>query len=1006
MNLRILTLKYFGWCPGKESATEFRVSYSTPNFMITNFRIIFFLFLALTGLFIFVPYSFYGIGRLTGPRYNQSTGYWIIATFFIMVFSLWCTYKWFKPLFVKDLRATFRSVLLVGAIVHSLSLIWTNSLDPYIWNYRLLTLNFAPSTLQSYSHLVSILSGFVLLRLSSKYIEKNEFDAGKIKLSSIFLALLSLSGLTFMASLNWNNLMILDSLQLSAYLATLSAYLATGLFGLYLLTSKKFPSKAAYTVLFLWLITPIFEYLVRVYYQALSGGLTLLSAVQNLFRSSSFYSLLTLPSPGVFTVFLVVAGLILHRFKKTSPRKLGYIYSAAIITFAVTNLISFTRFPIIFKDYVTAYQSLVNSGDLVSSLGFVPLSTWYHFFLGLEGVIILTFGVLSIKETRSNLAVKRVYPKFSRGPAILTSRPRKILALTIGTISILSIGYIILPSLGPSVIVSGTQYTADSFDEYKPRWFSSMEHSLYSRWDLLGHYEDQEGDQIAPYLSSEGVALGGLSYIGTDILNVTLSSPFLSDELIVTVQLNGSGISDPTIDKDNTVLDIDYSYLMSESYRGARYTYSGQSRRGGDHSYRTLGDNLLEITFDKLPLLGVLDEIRVSTYLQTDAGELYLDTLKIRGFSLGRGRTLSVIDSSKHYAPLTGSIMSGMDIKDVDLYRSGDQLVVTVNFSDSMVFDDSIPNSSDYRICDIRFTRGGYSVHPDRTSSGLYDEGNRYIAIYDLSDLSKTEDLSSYEVKIKTRARFPTIIDTTTETWEETSFAWYFDTFSIPFNLKEEFQIESKSLDSKFIYLDDFTVLQDNDIILQDSISPESFIDSDWGPNRYGYILDRASHSPPYSIALTCTKGDFQTYGSLSSKILTSSDWETVNITWYMMIPEVRWPLNELFTDFNLRFLDLEDYTGHSTGRVGFDVVLDLDGNDSYAYMDVMYWGEDLPSNTNNHVKKTIQVEMGTWYRISILVSGNHVTFFFNGENVGEVSIHSEHLGDGISFQWRAFLST
>ncbi len=429
MNLRILTLKYFGWCPGNESAAEFRVSYHTPIFTIINFRIVFFLFLALTGLFIFVPYSFYGIGRLAGPRFNQSTGYWSIATFFIMAYSLWCTYKWYQPLFTKNIRATFRSILLVGIIVYSLSLIWINSLDPYIWDYRLLTFTFVPRTLQSYSHLASILSGFILLRLSSNFIEEYEFDSGKIKLSSIFLALLSLSGLTLKASeyfwmnQNWSNPLIIIE-----FLIPLSAYLVTGLFGLYLLTSKKFPSKAAYTVLFLWLITPVFEYLIRVYYHAISGRLTLLSAVQYLFRSSSFYSRLTLPSPGVFTVFLVVVGLTLHRFKRTFPQKLGYIYSAALITFAITNLISFTHFPITFKDYVTAYQSLVYSGDLVSSLGFVPLGTWNHLFLGLEGVIILTFGVLSIKETRSNIEVKRVYPKFSLVPTTLKSRPRKILA--------------------------------------------------------------------------------------------------------------------------------------------------------------------------------------------------------------------------------------------------------------------------------------------------------------------------------------------------------------------------------------------------------------------------------------------------------------------------------------------------------------------------------------------------------------------------------------------------
>ncbi len=57
---------------------------------------------------------------------------------------------------------------------------------------------------------------------------------------------------------------------------------------------------------------------------------------------------------------------------------------------------------------------------------------------------------------------------------------------------------------------------------------------------------------------------------------------------------------------------------------------------------------------------GMLDEVKVSTFLKTDAGWLYLDILKIGGFPLGRGRELSVIDSTKHNAPLAGITMNGM----------------------------------------------------------------------------------------------------------------------------------------------------------------------------------------------------------------------------------------------------------------------------------------------------------------------------------------------------------
>lgn len=82
-------------------------------------------------------------------------------------------------------------------------------------------------------------------------------------------------------------------------------------------------------------------------------------------------------------------------------------------------------------------------------------------------------------------------------------------------------------------------------------WVNSQAKQEDESINLL-HVECPVGDAVIPKLSIVGASMGGIDHLGADITNVTVYLPKDSNEVWVTVRLNGLGRADPTIEKNST----------------------------------------------------------------------------------------------------------------------------------------------------------------------------------------------------------------------------------------------------------------------------------------------------------------------------------------------------------------------------------------------------------------------------------------------------------------------
>jgi hypothetical protein len=81
------------------------------------------------------------------------------------------------------------------------------------------------------------------------------------------------------------------------------------------------------------------------------------------------------------------------------------------------------------------------------------------------------------------------------------------------------------------------------------------------------HVECPVEDAVIPKLSIVGASMGGIDHLGADMTNVTVYLPKDSNEVWVTVRLNGLGRADPTIEKNSTWVRVN---IFSDKEYNAR----------------------------------------------------------------------------------------------------------------------------------------------------------------------------------------------------------------------------------------------------------------------------------------------------------------------------------------------------------------------------------------------------------------------------------------------------
>ena len=320
----------------------------------------------------------------------------------------------------------------------------------------------------------------------------------------------------------------------------------------------------------------------------------------------------------------------------------------------------------------------------------------------------------------------------------------------------------------------------------------------------LAHYEDVTGDAIIPYIDPEGTALGGLDHLGADIVNVTLYSLKKSDELTVTARLNGKGRGDPTIDVNRTRIHFEFDRDVLGGY-GILY-YNGEGRAGGWRDGRRydavtevqwINDNEARYVFKGLRGMTI-DWVTVTTerrYLEEAEVEYWpyllqqLDTLTIEDYMMSRGTRETVTDATNQLYPLFNASMIGADIHEVDVYRKGRRLNVTVTMEEPKIAKVPLPSTFQDFYSDIAGTRCDVSVHMRDdmfwqnvvtcASYSWIEQGRKYCITFDIGELHGLENVDVIEV-VTCAQFFPTvsgeIVDGGLNMW------WYFDVIAVPFN--------------------------------------------------------------------------------------------------------------------------------------------------------------------------------------------------------------------------------
>jgi len=319
----------------------------------------------------------------------------------------------------------------------------------------------------------------------------------------------------------------------------------------------------------------------------------------------------------------------------------------------------------------------------------------------------------------------------------------------------------------------------------------------------LAHYEDVIGDPIIPQIDLGGTAPGGLEHLGADIVCVTLYSPKRSDELIVTACLNGKGRSDPTIDVNRTRTYFEFKSGVLGGYGILYYTgerWAGGWRDGKGYDavtdVRWINDNEVEYTFKGLR--GMMIEwvtITTERWYREEAEVKYwphivqqLDKLTIEGYMMSQGTRETVTDATNQLYPLFNASMIGADIHEVDVYRKGRRLNVTVTIEEPGTTEYPMPSTfHDYY--SNTGTRCDVSVHmrddmfwqniATCTSDGWIEPGRRYFITFDIGELHELENVDIIEV-VTCAQFFSTvsgeIVDSGHSMW------WYFDVIAVPFH--------------------------------------------------------------------------------------------------------------------------------------------------------------------------------------------------------------------------------
>ena len=418
MNLQAMILKYMGWCPGVEAASRFRSRTITPVPSLPYFGIISTLAILLAGSLMFIPHLIYA-ARIIQSGYSEfmtNEAIWSIFSFIIMSSSLVLTYRWFKPMNVKRFEVNMKNLFILFFATYSLTLVWINSYflvfyTPIFTPLRLLNFTYLSRYLQTFILILKIVSGFILLKLSSNILRKPVLNEENTKLASLALGGMSLAGLTIaLDDVMDPRFPLHDSMEIAFRYVVPLVILFTilGLLAYDVFTQRRARYRTGAIALYLALATALFDY-IGSFFRRIVWRVDLQRLLRFLARGSYLTSTLDLPAPGLVATVLVVIGIVMHKLGLGTSSRLKTIYSIAIISSGFVNIYSGRRLPIFLNLYLGDVGNLINF-EATSLYPKIPnYGLWECLISIFNGFIILAFGVLCLREPRIKIDEERTH---------------------------------------------------------------------------------------------------------------------------------------------------------------------------------------------------------------------------------------------------------------------------------------------------------------------------------------------------------------------------------------------------------------------------------------------------------------------------------------------------------------------------------------------------------------------------------------------------------------------
>jgi len=796
MNLRRITLRYLGWCPGMEAASGFQSGTILQSLSLPFFGIASTLVILIVGALMFIPHLIYAtrilLSDTSGIKANEA--YWSLFSILIMLASLVLTNRWFRPLDYKSLKINMKNLVILGFATYALSLIWNNSyylvmFTPYM-PYWILH-KYHSAIMRTLIPMLKTAIGFILLKLTSNIVHKPVMNEENTKLVSLALGGMSLTGLISALQVIIDPGPYPTEFWIKVVLPVASLIIpcvAIGLLAYDIFMHKRVRERIGSAVLYIGLASVLFEYIYWII-RRIGEGMDIQRLLPYLYVTR-LTSTLDFPAPTLLAIVAVIFGIVLHRLGFGTSTRLKATYSIAIISCALANIYSARALPILLGLYLKDIENLISFGSPNLSSWLPNVGVWFYLTRLFEGFIILAFGILCLAQPRIDFKMETLHRLEPRRRFDLARISRLVLAV-LGTIAVLSLLFFVAPYLSPKIVEWKEQYQSLSDPEiYTPL---ILTYDAPADWNPIAQHSDPAGDHVAPNIMKHGVAVGGSDHIGADILNVTLHSSFLSGELTIIVCLNGTGRNDPTIDQDRTQLEVYFGGMRVEGW--ASIYYNGEcyglcqdywsKQPLGDFTYDWTNPCRVNIYFKKLPLADIIN-IGISTvrdYYEDDSGSSVqihqaIDRLRIGSFGLSRGIALTSLDFSKQISPLYGSSMAGMDIVKVDVYRGGNYLNVTVRLSDEGWFDDTISDTMRRR-CSVWFEReSGRYVYPEDVAMGWTNNGTVWCRVVDIGSIQESDNPIS-SIEVKSSVSYDIIIDPVDKIKEKYGLSWDVDACAI-----------------------------------------------------------------------------------------------------------------------------------------------------------------------------------------------------------------------------------